>query len=274
MTDRDYVLGTHDAEIERLGLQHRVWRARALDVWQRAGIGEGQTVIDVGAAPGYAALDLAEIVGATGRVIAVERSRRFLDTLNVTARQRGFTNIATLEADVVETAFGEQVADATWCRWVLSFVRNPDAVVAHLADALKSGGVAVFHEYLDYRSWRLAPRCVVFEHFVGEVIDSIRRGGGFVDSALALPKILAEMGFEIIAIKPIIDVVPPSSAIWKWPASFAAVFLERLTSGGQLSPGDAQATRDALATAEVDSSSLMITPTVLEIIARKRQPPA
>ena len=136
MTDRDYVLGTHDAEIERLGLQHRVWRARALDVWQRAGIGEGQTVIDVGAGPGYAALDLAEIVGATGRVIAVERSRRFLDTLNVTARQRGFTNIATLEADVVDTAFGEQVADATWC-WPAP-IRWSGSNVSLLIDAVPS----------------------------------------------------------------------------------------------------------------------------------------
>jgi hypothetical protein len=24
--ERDYVLGTHDAEIARLGLQHRIWR--------------------------------------------------------------------------------------------------------------------------------------------------------------------------------------------------------------------------------------------------------
>ena len=29
--ERDYVLGTHDDEVMRLGLQHRVWRPRALD---------------------------------------------------------------------------------------------------------------------------------------------------------------------------------------------------------------------------------------------------
>ena len=59
MSERDYVLGTHDAEVERLGLQHRVWRERARDAWARAGIAAGQTVIDVGAGPGYAAIDLA-----------------------------------------------------------------------------------------------------------------------------------------------------------------------------------------------------------------------
>src|SRR4051812_15986075 len=69
MNDRDYVLGTHDEEVERLGLQHSVWRAKALDGWRRAGIGAGMTVLDVGAGPGFAATDLAEIVGAEGRVI-------------------------------------------------------------------------------------------------------------------------------------------------------------------------------------------------------------
>jgi hypothetical protein len=30
--DRSYVIGTHEAEIERLGVQHRVWRAGVLDL--------------------------------------------------------------------------------------------------------------------------------------------------------------------------------------------------------------------------------------------------
>src|SRR5690349_14788469 len=122
MSDRDYVLGTHDAEIERLGFQHRVWQTRAIESWRRAGIGLTQTIVDIGAGPGYAAVDLAEIVGAEGRVIAVERSRRFLDALAERARQRGLQNITSIEADVVEAAFGDGIADAAWCRWVLSFV--------------------------------------------------------------------------------------------------------------------------------------------------------
>ena len=76
--EQAYVLGTHDEEIERLGLQHRVWRARMLEAWSEAGITEGSRVLDVGCGPGYATLDLAEIVGPTGTVVALERSERFL----------------------------------------------------------------------------------------------------------------------------------------------------------------------------------------------------
>jgi hypothetical protein len=39
--DKDYVLGTHDEEIARLGLQHRVWRPIVLECWRKAGITGG-----------------------------------------------------------------------------------------------------------------------------------------------------------------------------------------------------------------------------------------
>jgi len=51
-TRDDYVLGTDDDEIARLGLQHRVWRPRMLDAFARAGITAGSRVVDVGAGPG------------------------------------------------------------------------------------------------------------------------------------------------------------------------------------------------------------------------------
>ncbi|MBI1212067.1 MAG: methyltransferase domain-containing protein [Alphaproteobacteria bacterium] len=270
MSDRDYVLGTHDAEIERLGFQHQVWREHALDAWRRAGITTGQTVIDVGAGPGYASEDLAKIVGESGQVIAVERSRRFLDALTARTRRHRLHNVSTIEVDVVDATFGEAVADAAWCRWVLSFVREPKAVIGHLARALKPGGVAVFHEYLDYRSWRLAPRSTMFERFVDAVIDSVRAEGGKIDSGLALRHHLADAGFEIRSARPIIEIVPPGNAFWQWPASFVASFLERLLASGRLTAQDAADTRAALTAAKADRRSLMVTPLVLEIVARKR----
>jgi len=66
--ERDYVLGTHHEEIARLRLQHRVWRARVLEAWRGAGFAPGHTLLDIGCGPGYAALDLAEIVGPGGRI--------------------------------------------------------------------------------------------------------------------------------------------------------------------------------------------------------------
>ena len=130
--EKSYVIGTHDAEIERLGTQHRVWRASVLDLWRLGGITTGQTVLDVGAGPGYAALELAEIVGRNGKVIAVERSRRFLDALSHFAAARGLANIEPVEADLLEYDWPQAIADRAWCRWVLAFVeRSGEGAARH-----------------------------------------------------------------------------------------------------------------------------------------------
>src|SRR5580698_8760232 len=99
--DKDYVLGTHDDEISRLGLQHRVWRPTVLDCWRKAGIGTGMRVLDVGGGPGYATIDLAEIVGSTGQVLAVERSRRFIEVAQHSCHQRQLSQVAFQEADIM-----------------------------------------------------------------------------------------------------------------------------------------------------------------------------
>src|SRR5262245_9010038 len=101
-TEGDYVLGTHDEEVERLGLQHRVWRPRVLDAWSRAGFSTGQTILDIGCGPGHATFDLAGIVGPTGRVVGLERSRRFLDVLESERRRLGLENVETREVDLDE----------------------------------------------------------------------------------------------------------------------------------------------------------------------------
>lgn len=266
MTDRDYVLGTHDAEIARLQLQHRVWRARMFDAWRRAGITQGQTVVDVGSGPGYASLDLAEIVGPKGRVIAVERSARFLDVL----RHAGAGNVTTIEADITETPVGERIADAAWCRWVFSWVTKPERGVANIARALKPGGVAVFHEYLNYASWSLAPRSPAFSTFVTAVIDSVAKTGANIDSALTLPRLLEEAGFDVVALTPIVDVVTPDNYVWLWPTAFARGFRDKLVADGLLTAVQANDALAALDRAESEGGTRMVTPTVLEVIARRR----
>src|SRR5262249_5599938 len=117
-TERDYVLGTHDDEIARLGLQHAVWRPRASDAWRRAGFTAGQTLSDLGCGPGYATLDLAEVVGPVGRVVGIDRSRRFLDALEAAARARGLGWIETVEMDLAAHDLPALEADGIWSRWV------------------------------------------------------------------------------------------------------------------------------------------------------------
>ena len=267
MSERDYVLGTHDEEVERLGLQHRVWRPQVLDAFRRSGIGPGACVVDVGSGPGFASTDLAEIVGASGRVLAVERSRRFLDVLEDRARRLGLANIETLERDVCESGFGEAFADAAWCRWLLSFVGDPERTVGHIAAALKPGGRAVFHEYADYGAWRTLPPDPDVERFRSLVMQSWRDNGGEPDVALRLPGWLEAQGLEIVEARPLIHAVRKGDFLWEWPASFMASGARRLAELGYV--GAEESERLATALDRLPEGSWMTTPLVLEVIARK-----
>src|SRR5664279_360102 len=167
-SETDYVLGTNDEELDRLGLQHRVWRPVVTECWQRVGITHGSRVIDIGAGPGYATADLAEIVGPRGSVLAIERSTRFLDAARERCRRRGLTNVEFRQADLMEVSLGQLEFDASWCRWVTSFVSSPAKLIDNIADALRPGGLAIFHEYSDYETFRFMPTRPALEKFAQE----------------------------------------------------------------------------------------------------------
>lgn len=266
--DRDYVLGTHDAEIARLGLQHAVWRPRALDAWRRAGITRGQRIIDFGAGPGYAALDLADVAGPEGQVWALERSRRFLDHLERVCAQGRIASIRPIELDLDRDALPVSGADAAWCRWIFAFLPHPKAALLKLVDALKPGGILVIHEYLDYSTWKLAERSCVFDEFVANVMATWRKSGGEPDIGRDIPAWLMEAGLEV-SVHPIVDVISPRSFTWEWPASFIESNAARQQELGMLTPTQAQAVRAVFAAAESNPHTLMTTPIVAEIMARK-----
>jgi SAM-dependent methyltransferase len=269
MAERDYLLGTHDEEIERLGLQHRVWRPRVLDAWRRAGITTGMRVVDAGAGPGWATLDLAEIVGPDGRVQALERSQRFLAALRQAAALRNLGNIDCHELDLTTDPLPVERADAVWVRWVLTFLTDPAPVVRKLAAALKPGGVAVIHEYLDYRTWSLAPACPEHESFKALVMKNWRESGGEPDVGRALPVMLSKAGLRVRELRPIIDVVSPRNYVWRWAASFLHTYLDRLVADGKAEAAWAESVRTAFARAEADPDTMMVTPLVLEVIAER-----
>jgi SAM-dependent methyltransferase len=267
MSDGDYVLGTRDDEIERLGIQHRVWRPRMLDAFARAGITAGSRVIDLGAGPGFATFDLADIVGPAGRVDAIERSAHFLAAIRRVREARGADWVEAHAADIVEQSFGVEQADASWCRWVLCFVSDPAAVLNHLANAMRPGGTAIVHEYVDYSAWRMMPPDALHRRFVDQVIASWRDSGGEPDIGLWLPGLLAQAGFELVSARVMADIVSPADFTWHWPKTFIESGPARLAELGYLEAEEAEAIAHLLDDAA--AGMRMVTPAVGEFIARK-----
>ncbi len=268
--ETDYVLGTHDEEVARLGLQHRVWRSVATDAWRRAGITHGSKVLDVGAGPGYATADLAEIVGATGAIVAVERSERFLEVARQRCRHRGIENVEFLAGDLMEMSLGELHCDTSWCRWVASFVTSPEVLLAKIAAALRPGGRAIFHEYSDYETFCFMPVQPNLQRFIQEVMESWRAAGGEPNIGKKLPRLLEEAGLRVLEIRPQVRTVSPRDYTWQWPASFTEINLARLEELGRVTPEWSAEVLREFKTAEAQAGSWFTTPMFLEIIAEKR----
>jgi ubiquinone/menaquinone biosynthesis C-methylase UbiE len=269
MDDGDYVLGTHDEEIARLGVQHAVWRPRALDAWRRAGLTVGQRVIDFGCGPGYASLDLADVVGPRGEVVALDRSERFLQHLRRAADVRGLGQIRIHEADLAAEPTLPDACDGAWCRWILAFLPRPRDALRRLVRAVRPGGAIVIHEYAQYGAWRLIPAARSFDRFVAEVMTSWRAEGGEPDIGPDLIAWLEDAGCRIEAVQTICDVAGPSDFVWHWPAGFFEGGLTRLVELGRVDAAEADAMRRDFAAAAANPRTRMVTPMVVEIIARR-----
>ena len=264
-----YVLGTHDEELHRLGLQHAVWRPRTLAGWRRAGITQGVRVLDVGAGPGFATADLAEIVGSTGFVMAVEKSARFVQSIEQRLASRKLQNAEAHAVDLMTQPIPGRPYDVAWIRWVASFVSDPSRLVQAIADSLRPGGTAIFHEYVDYATWKLLPANPILDEFVQRVMNSWRRAGGEPDVAKALPTLLTQHGLVVCDTEPVVHCVSPKHEVWQWPASFIDVNLNRLIELNEVTEEWARSVRLALEQAEKHDATRMVTPMVLEIVARK-----
>lgn len=267
--EQEYVLGTADDEIQRLRLQHVVWRPETTAAWQAAKFRRGQTLLDVGCGPGHATMDLADIVGPNGQVIAIDQSQRFLAYLAQTCRDRRVENVRIINHDLATFDFAGIQADGAWLRWVLTFIPRPERVVERLARAIKSGGRVVIHEYYAYEDWRLIPASVNHRRFLDAVVASWRASGGEPNIGAEMPKLLESNGFAIERTRAITDILTPEDQRWAWPATFVATGTQRLVELGYLTTDEAAAARRDMEEA-TRSGARMVTPSLLEVIARKR----
>src|SRR6185436_9361566 len=268
--EKEYVLGTDRAELERLGLQHQLWLAQAAAAWERAGFRRGQRILDVGCGPGFATIDLAQRVGPRGKVVAVDISQRFLTHLEERASARGLTNVRAVQGSVERMEVGESGFDGAYARWVLCFVRRPAAVLRQVARRLKRGGVFVIQDYFHYENLVIAPECEAFRRVIRAVHQSWRARGGDADIGCRLPGLLRRAGFEVREILPLVRLARPGSPLWDWPDTFFDIHLPSLVKTGFLTAAHERNYRRAWAQRSRNPGAFFTSPPMVEIIAVKK----
>ena len=271
MTDkREYALGTNVAEIVRLGVQHKLWAASAFAIWERAGFRAGQTILDIGCGPGYTSFDLAGVVTSSGRVVAIDESELFIEHLKRRQHDVSDTTIDARVGDVQQLELEQESVDGAYQRWVLCFVRDPEAVVRGVAHVLRRGGAFAIQDYVHYEGLLLAPESGPFQRFIRVVAEAWRDHGGDTEIGMHLPAMLERHGLTPVEISPVHRIARPGSQLWTWPTIFIETYGPKLVAEGRLTPQEHAALVDDWKRHAADPNAFFVSPPMVDIIAVKR----
>jgi len=167
---------------ELIGLRDDVYRRPLATALDRLGVAPGWRCVDVGAGGGDVSMALAEVVGHTGRVYAVDS-----DPL---ARDEAARAAAEYSQVLAITQAGEDLllpepVDLAFCRFLLLHVLDPVVVVARMAAAVRVGG------------WVVAQEPITSAGRVGGVPLSMP-DALHPDVGALLPRLVRDAGLEIV----------------------------------------------------------------------------
>jgi ubiquinone/menaquinone biosynthesis C-methylase UbiE len=118
----------------------------------RAKIGTGMRVLDVGAGPGRVSIPAAERVGPAGEVVAVDIQAAMLDRLQRRVDERGLKNVRTVYGSVESLAEAPELSRAGFDRallvTVLGEIPQRDFALTVIHEKLRAGGILSVTEFV------------------------------------------------------------------------------------------------------------------------------
>lgn len=193
ISSSNYLLGSTEAEHQRL-IRQAIRLAPVTERFFRdAGIGPGQRVLDLGSGVGNVAMLVAQLVGPSGEVVGIERDTRLITRARARAAEAGMRNVTFTQSDVAQFS-NDKHFDAAVGRYILQFLPDPVAVLRSVAAKVRTGGAIAFQE----GSW--APFVLLSRHLplwsasVALLHEAGIRSGVNLEMGLALYKVFQEAG--------------------------------------------------------------------------------
>lgn len=157
----------------------------------------GESVIDIGVGPGLLSADMAQQVGATGRVVGVDSSSSMVA---IAARRCGeFSQVEIATGDAQKLEFPDGSFDAAVCTQVLLYVPDVGRALMEMHRVLKPGGRALVLE-TDWRG-------LVLSSSYPDVTETMIRSWDDAAASPQLPPVLdpmlREAGFTSVGFVPI-----------------------------------------------------------------------
>lgn len=263
-----YILGTDREELHRLGLQHQVWAQVARESWTTAGFGRGHNILDLGSGPGFCSFPLAYMVGNEGKVIAIDKSKAYIDYIQNLNKSHQL-NIDSRAIDFDDMQLDPHSLDGMYCRWALAWIQNPEEILSKVYKALKPGGRIVIHEYYDWSTFQMEPHKVDLQNAINNIFKSFSAPPSNINIGKKLPAIFKSIGLEIIYQRPLPKLASPKDLNWQWPYTFLHIYLPKLIDMGLMDESEVDRALNQLEELTNDPTSTIFCPVMVELIAQK-----
>ncbi|MHB8317985.1 MAG: class I SAM-dependent methyltransferase [Acidimicrobiales bacterium] len=125
------------------GLRDDVYRRPLITALERLEIGAGWSCVDVGAGGGDVSIALAEVVGRSGRIYAVDSDPASRD--EVARAAAAYSQVFAITQSGEDLSLPEKV-DLAFCRFLLLHVADPERVLTKMMQAVRPSGWVVAQE--------------------------------------------------------------------------------------------------------------------------------
>lgn len=263
-----YLLGDSRRESARLRHQASIWDPTAHALFDRLKVRRGWRVLEIGPGQGSLHMELRRRVRRP--VDAVEPSQAFATGLHRQWLRDGHGAGMLWQRNLIDISLPRDTYDFIFARWVFLFLPNPEAHLKKLVAALKPGGRLAIQ---DYSRWtlRMVPEPPEWEHFLKADGAFFESQGGDVNIGARLPQLYTNAGLDVTDITPTTKVGRPGNAEWKWLTTYFLGVLPRYAAFRPFTPEQAASLRRHWLACAKRRTSLLISPTVLDVVGVKRR---
>ncbi len=260
----DYLLGVNQTELERLRFQHSVWGSVTERFFERLKVKRSWKCLDVGAGPGFVAMDLENRIGDQGEITVLEPSMFYLDWFKQEAAKNGWTNIMFMNGTAEEAALPQGYFDLIFARWVIGFVPDPVKFLKRLVAALRPGGIIALQDYA-YEGLALFPRGGAFEGMADAVRAYWRSGGGDPYVAARIPTIFKNLNVRLTDYTPNCLAGGPQSGVMEWAHRFFTTHIQVMVDKGVIKQHQGDAMRADWVAHRKNPDSIFFSPIVVDV---------
>ena len=129
-----------------LGYKFRDLRLPRMDILKEVGIKQGFHVLDYGCGPGSYVVSLAELVGKSGKIYALDIHPLAIQRVQDIASRKQLANVETILSDC-KTGLSDNSLDVVLLYDIFHTLNAPEGVLEELHRVLKAKGVLSFSDH-------------------------------------------------------------------------------------------------------------------------------